>query len=104
MDHTSLDKLVGSGWSIKRFDTMFVIAHTNKTARGSSYIETPAKFSNPKCGLINIQNHDQKCFQWCLNYYQSNQTKHDHRLTALSKLEDKYDYSDVSFPISLTDI
>ncbi len=44
--HSSLDKLVGSGWSIKRFDTMFVTARTNKIARGPSYIETPAKFSS----------------------------------------------------------
>ena len=31
--------------------------------RGSSYIPTHEKYSNPKCGLINIRNEDQECFE-----------------------------------------
>ena len=57
----SLQSLSGSNWSIKRFDSMYAVAHTLSAARGGSYLPTPAKLSNPKCGLINIQNHDQEC-------------------------------------------
>ena len=62
----SLDKITSSGWSVKSFDTMLGKAHTMKADRGSSYIPTPAKLSNPKSGLINIQSHDIECFKWCM--------------------------------------
>ena len=45
--------------------------HEIKPVRGSSYIPTPVKFSNPKCGLINIKNDDVECFKWCMKYHQS---------------------------------
>ena len=32
---------------------------------GNSYIELPIELKNPKKGLINIKNNDQKCFLWC---------------------------------------
>ena len=53
--------------------------------RGSSYIATPDEISNANCGLINIRNDDQKCFQWCLLYHQSEKTKHSARIPALKK-------------------
>ena len=66
--------------------------------RGSSYIPTPARYSNSKCGLINIQNDDQECFRWCMRYHQSEKKQNDKRLSALKKVKDKYDYGDMSFP------
>ena len=56
----SLNKLEGSNWTVKRIDSLFAITHTLKAARGSSYLPTPERWANPKCGLINIQNHDQE--------------------------------------------
>jgi hypothetical protein len=47
----SLEQLTGSNWSIKRFDSLFAVAHTLPAARkGGSYLETPVQFANPKCG------------------------------------------------------
>ena len=83
---------------------MFGIAHTMKADRGSSYIPTPTKLANPKSGLINIQNHDIECFKWCMKYHQSEQSKNSHRLTELKKVDDKYDYSDISYPVACDDI
>ncbi len=97
---TALEKFKGSGWSVKRIDSLFAITHTLKAARGSSYIITPAKWKHPKCGLINIQNHDQECFRWCMLYHQSEKTAKSHRTTALAKLTDKYNYTGITFPIS----
>jgi elongation factor Tu len=69
-----------------------------------SYIPTPEKFSNSKCGLINIKNDDQECFRWCLKYHQSIKDKHSDRITVLKKVDDKYNYDDVNFPASYDDI
>ena len=64
-------KLKDTGWSIKRIHVVYLKSFTNKPVRGSSYIPTPEKYSNAKCGLINIQNDDQECFKWCMKYHQS---------------------------------
>ena len=43
------DYVEGSGWIIYRWHYIFVECLTVKPQRGSSYIPTPAKYSNPKC-------------------------------------------------------
>ena len=97
-------KIEESGWRIKRYDTIFIETFTTNVARGSSYIPTPVPFNNAKCGLINIKNNDLECFRWCLRYHQTKQGKHDDRITVLSKLQDKYDYSGFDFPFDFDDI
>ena len=99
-----LDKLSGSGWRIKQYHTLFIEVYKIKDARGSSYIPTPAKYSNSFCGLVNIRNEDNECFKWCMRYHQSEKKKHDDRVTVLSKLEDKYKYDNISFPVSYDDV
>ena len=86
-------KIEESGWRIKRYETIFIEAFTTKVARGSSYIPTPVPFNNSRCGLVNIINHDLECFRWCMRYHQTKQSKNDDRISVLSKLSDKYDYS-----------
>ena len=39
-----------------------------------------------------------------MKYHQSKQEKHDHRLTKLQKVEDKYNYDGVSYPADFQDI
>ncbi len=103
----AVDAAVGSGWSIKNFKKMSIPFYNNKSPRkGSSYLPTPEAYNHPKCGLINIQNHeDEKCFYYSTKYSHSNQEKHTHthRLTALNKIEDKYVYN-FEFPPSIDDI
>ena len=76
---------------------------TIKPQRASSYIPTPEKYSNPKCGLINIKNNDQECFRWCMKYHQSDKVKHSNRTTVLDKMADKYIYN-ISYPTTFEDI
>ena len=52
--------------SISRINKIIVAIYTIKKARGSSFIATPEKYSNAKCGLINIKNYDNECFKWCM--------------------------------------
>ena len=37
----TIDKVKGSGWSIYRFNKIYIVLHTNKTPRAGSYIKTP---------------------------------------------------------------
>ena len=76
----------GSGYAIKQFNTIFIEASTIKPPRGSSYIPTPEPFNNARCGLINIQNDDLKCFEWCMKYHQTKQGKMMIELVCYVKL------------------
>ena len=78
--------------------------YETKPARGSSYIPTPTRYSNAKCGLINIKNTDDECFRWCMLYHQSKKEKNCDRLTVLSKIENKYDFSMIDYPATYDDI
>ena len=62
----------GSGWIIKKFLNIFIDIYETNPIRAASYIPTPPKYNNSRCGLINIQNDDQECFEWCMKYHQSN--------------------------------
>ena len=94
----------GSGWIIHRYKTLAVDIFDINSVRGSSYIPTPEKYSNPKCGLINIKNEDNECFRWCMKYHQSKMKHNDLRTTSLKKVNDKYDYSGLEYPVSLEGI
>ena len=83
--YKSLDSLVGSNWSIKRITNLFANTHTLKAGRGSSYLPSPPKYSNAKCGLINIRNEDQECFRYCMLYHQSPQLERSSKLTVLKR-------------------
>ena len=71
-EHT---KHKSSGWVLKQIIKFFVNIHDVKPIRGSSYIPTPDKYKNPKCGLVNIQNNDVECFKWCMKYHQTKNQK-----------------------------
>jgi len=93
-----------SGAQLKKVITIGCIIYKMRTIRGGFYVETPAIFKNAKCGLINIRNTDNECFKWCLLYHISDKSKHCDRISVLSKIENKYNMSDVNYPTSLQDI
>ena len=95
---------IGSNWKIKRWIKYTIDMFKIRPLRAGSYIPTPERYSNSRCGLINVKNNDQECFRWCMRYHQSPQGKHDDRTTALSKYEDKYNYDGISYPTTYEDI
>ena len=99
----AIDTTIDS-WQIDRFFHVVITCYTIKPPRASSYIPTPSPYNAPKCGLINIQNDDTKCFMWCMKYHQTEKSKHDYKISVLKKVEDKYNYVDVDFPASYDDI
>ena len=55
----------GSGWIVESLEAQCTNISTYMPSLGSSYIDFPIELSNPRKGLINIKNIDQKCFLWC---------------------------------------
>ena len=55
----------GSGWIIDSINGQHVNITKYAPLFGSSFIELPSQLKNPKKGLINIKNKDNKCFLWC---------------------------------------
>lgn len=53
----------GSGWSIDKILRLEVNTVEFRPQEGSSFIPLPAKIQK-KRAVVNIQNEDQKCFQW----------------------------------------
>ena len=95
-------QIQGSSWAIMEAISCTTTFFKNKNfKKGASYIDviTPAK-----SGLINIHNTDNECLKWCLLFHQSNKGKNDNRTTALLKIKDKYNWNNISFPVSLRDL
>ena len=99
-----IDYQMGSGWSLKQVVGLFITTYTQKPSRGSSYIPTPQVLCNPKLSLVNIKNHDQECFKYCMLYHQSAKVKNGCRVSYLRQIEDKYNWANVNFPCSFDDI
>ena len=68
-------KQVDSEWFVYKFLNIILQGFTIRAERGLSYIPTPEKGNNSRCGLINIQNDDNECFKWCMNYHQTKTKK-----------------------------
>ena len=104
MQTTYRNKLIVIMTHGKLIHFIILLSHATPSSNLASYIPTPEPYNNPKCGLVNIQNKDDKCFEWCLKYHQSTKVKNGDRISVLSKIEDKYNYDNVTYPASPDDI
>ena len=98
-----IDKWVseGSGWAINHIDSHYINVTTYKPLHGSSYIELPTELRNPKKGLINIKNKDDKCFRWCHIRHLNPHTEHPERIKKGDKRSiEGLNYEGIEFPIS----
>ena len=50
---------------IEKIYSQYINISIFRPLSGSSYIKLPCELKNPKKGLINIKNNDQKCFLRC---------------------------------------
>ena len=55
----------GSGWTMKRINSITLKIAKYSPIRGKSYIKTPQKLVG-KHSIINIQNEDTRCFLYCI--------------------------------------
>ena len=98
-----IDKWVseGSGWVINRINSHYINVTTYTPLHGSSYIELPTELKNPKKGLINIKNKDDKCFRWCHIRHLNPQAKDPQRIKKVDKeMINELNYDGIVFPVS----
>ena len=75
----------GSGWIVELIKSQYINLSTYSPLPGSSYIKLPFELKNPKKGVINIKNNDQKCFLWCMLRYINPVKVYPERITKKDK-------------------
>ena len=55
----------GSGWIVESIESQYINISIYQPLSGSSYINLPVELRNPRKGLINIRDKDQKKILWC---------------------------------------
>ena len=95
-----------STFDITKIKAQYIDILQYKPLKGSSYIELPKELKNPKMGLINIKNEDQKCFAYCLLYHlHQNEIKNNpQRVSNYKQYENTVDFTGINFPVSIKDI
>ena len=64
-------------------------------------MELPMELRNPKKGLINMKNKDDKCFRWCHIRHLNPQTEHPERIKKEDKkMINEMNYKGIEFPVS----
>ena len=103
---TSFSASGASSLVISKINTQYIDIIEYKPLKGSSYIKLPKAIKNPKMGLINIKNEDQKCFAYCLIYHlnQSKIKNNPQRVSIYKQYENTVDFTGIEFPVSIKDI
>ena len=91
----------GSGWYFKEVLSLEIHTVSYKPVKGSCYIPLPDFIK--KC-IVNLENKDDKCFQWCILRYLYPLHKQATRINDLKKYEDELNFKGIDFPIKLKDI
>ena len=55
----------GSGWTVELIDAQYLNISRYILLFGGTFLESPKELNNPKKGLINLHNKDNRCFLWC---------------------------------------
>ena len=64
----------------------------------------PIELSNPRKGLINIKNNDQKCFLWCHVRHINPVEEHPERIKKFDRgIASNLNYEEIEFPIQEKD-
>ena len=95
----------GSGWTIEEVQSHFINIVKYLPLRGSSYTQLPKELRNSMMGLINLQNKDDKCLQWCLVRHLNPRKKNPQRITKDDmEFAKKLDFSGITFPVTRNQI
>ena len=93
-----------SGWITESIESQYINISTYRPLLGSSYMNLPIELRNPRKGLINIKNKDQKCFLWCHVRHINPSKEHPERIKkADKKIAEKLDYDGIEFPVQEKD-
>ncbi|XP_039299204.1 uncharacterized protein LOC120355030 [Nilaparvata lugens] len=95
----------GSGWVLKKIESLDVNVIKFNPIYTSSFIQTPQFLKNKKC-IINVKNlSDEKCFLWSvLAYFHQKPRNSDLSVKYLSKFAHTLNTRGVNFPVTTRDI
>ena len=95
----------GSGWIIELINSQYLNISTHVPLLGNGdYIKLSKELNNPKKGLINICNNDNKCFLWCHIRHLNPISDHSTRIKKEDKrIADTLNYANINFPVSAKD-
>jgi hypothetical protein len=71
--------------------------------RGSSYIDLPHDIKTKKA-IINVQNYDHECLKWAILSALYPVKDSSQRVSSYIKHQNKLKFSDIPFPVKVTDI
>ena len=93
----------GSGWYFKEVLKLEINTTEFNPAKGSSYIDLPARIKNKKA-IVNIKNKDDKCFLWCILRYLYPRDRDEERINDLKKYEFSLNTKGITFPMNVNNI
>ena len=95
----------GPGWVIERVNDQYLNISQYAPLVGSSFIKLPEELKNPKRGLINLLNTDNKCFMWCHVRHLNPVSDNASRIKGVDKkIASALDYGGVEFPVKVKDV
>ena len=75
----------GSDWIVESIECQYINTSTYRPLSRIFKISLPEKLKNPRKGLINIKNKDQKCFLWCHVRHINPSKEHPERILKMTK-------------------
>ena len=93
----------GSGWVLDGILHLDLSTAQYTPVKGSSYIPLPSRL-DPKKGIINIKNNDNKCFMWSIlaGIHAAKQTAE--RLYHYQQFQDELDFLSIEYPVTVDEI
>ena len=94
----------GSGWIIELIESHYINISIYRPLVRSSYIDLLIELKNPRKGLINIKNNDQKCFLWCHVRHINTVKNHPGKITRIDRdFANNLNYDGIEFPVEEKD-
>ena len=95
----------GSGWIFQNIDCLFLNVDKNVPLNGSSYIDLPKEIKAKKA-VINVQNKDNRCFEYAILSEQYNKEikANPERPSKYKDYLGQLNFTGIEFPVSLKDI
>ena len=93
----------GSNWTLDKVLGVNIHTATYRPMKGSSFLPLPAKMASKKA-IINVQNHDDKCFMWAVLASLHPINNNPQRFAHYAQYAEELDFTDIPFPVKVCDI
>lgn len=93
----------GSNWTLDKIIGLTLNIAKHKPLRESSFIPLPIRLRVKKA-IVNVQNTDQKCFQWAILSALYPALHHAERVSNYLPYADKLEFTGIEFPMQMKDI